>query len=149
KIIEYPAGAPVPAGINFTQIPPALFQHLESLIGYMNVLPGVSNVSRGEVPGANSTGSAMLFSASQTAQNAGNMTENYNDFAASVMTLLLHVLRVFGRTQRTIQIMGSTVASQTIVLADALTGFDEVVVDVGNPALNTPQGKLGMATSLM
>src|ERR1700751_1319968 len=39
--------------------------------------------------------------------------------------------------------------AQTIVLADALKDFDEVVVDVGNPALNTPQGKLGMATSLM
>jgi hypothetical protein len=41
------------------------------------------------------TGSAMLFLASQTSQNQGNMTQNFANFLAAVMTSLLHVLRVF------------------------------------------------------
>ena len=57
------------------------------------------------------------------------MTQNYNDFSANVMTSLLHVLRTSTRSERTINIMGKTVASPTIVLADALKDFDEVVVD--------------------
>jgi len=148
-IIEYPPGRNPPQGINLTAIPPTLFQHLKELQGYMESVPGVSNASRGQAPGANSTGSAMLFLAGQTTQNQGAMSANYAAFCASVMTSLLHVLRVFGRTERTINVMGKTVASRTIVLAEALKDFDEVVVDLTNPILSTPQGRMGFATQMM
>ena len=91
----------------------------------------------------------MLFLSGQTTANQGQMSQNYADFSAAVMTSLLHVLRVFARTQKTINIMGKTVASKTIVLADALKDFDEVVVDLTNPILSTPQGRLGFAQQMM
>src|SRR5699024_10765012 len=76
KIIEYPAGSPPPQGLNLTAIPEALFQHLKDLLGYMQEVAAVSNPSRGQAPGANSTGSAMLFLAGQTQANQGGMSDN-------------------------------------------------------------------------
>lgn len=149
RIIEYPPGTKPPQGVNLTSIPDSLFKHLQDLMGYMQTVPGVSNASRGQAPGANSTGSAMLFLSSQTSQNQGSMSENYAEFSANVMTSLLHVLRVFGRTEKTIAIMGKNVASRTIVLAEALQDFDSVVVQMTNPVLNTPQGKLAFAQQMM
>lgn len=149
KVIEYPPQGHPPVGLNLTAIPEVLFKHLSDLMSYMQQVPGVSSASRGQAPGANSTGSAMLFLSSQTSQNQSQFSENYEQFAANTMTSLLHVLRVFGRTEKTIQIMGKTVASKTIVLADALKNFDEIVVQMTNPVLNTPQGKLSFAQQLL
>jgi hypothetical protein len=149
KLLEYPPGSNPPTGLNLTAIPPTLFEHLKDLMSFMQTIPGVSNASRGQAPGANSTGSAMLFLSGQTTANQGQMSQNYSDFSAAVMTSLLHVLRTFARTQKTINIMGKTVASKTIVLADALKDFDEVVVDLTNPILSTPQGRLGFAQQMM
>lgn len=149
KVIEYPPGAHPPVGLNLTAIPEVLFSHLKELMSMMQEIPSVSNSSRGQAPGANSTGSAMLFLSSQTTANQGSMSANYSEFAANVMTSLLHVLRVFGRTEKTISIMGQTVASKTIVLAEALKDFDEVVVSMTNPLMSTPQGKMAFAQQML
>lgn len=149
RIIEFPAGAPPPQGLSLVAVPSTVFEHLKEMMGYMQVVPGVSNASRGQAPGANSTGSAMLFLASQTQQNQGGMSDNYAQFSAAVMTSLLHVCRTFARTEKTINIMGHNVASKTIVLTDALKDFDEVIVDQVNPILSTPQGRLGFAQQMM
>ncbi len=149
KIIEYPAGSPPPQGLNLTAIPEPLFQHLKDLLEYMQQIPAVSNSSRGQSGGANQTGSAMLFLAGQTTQNQGSMSDNYSKFCAAVMTSLLRVLRTFGRTQKTIRLMGKNVASREIVLADALKDFDEVRVDRQNPMAASPQGKMAIAQQLL
>lgn len=148
KIIEYPPGSAAPVGLNLTAIPNTLFEHIKSLEDFMQTIPGVSNASRGQA-GNNQTGSAMAFLQTQTANNNGQMTQNYSDFAASVMTSLLHVLRVFGRTEKTINIMGKTVASRTIVMADALKDFDEVTVVAQSPIMATPAGRMQFAQSMM
>lgn len=148
-LLEFPAGAPPPQGLNLTAVPESLFQHLKDLLGYMEVLPGVSNPSRGQSGGANQTGSAMLFLAGQTTQNQGSMSDNYSQFSAAVMTALLHVLRTFARTQKTVRLMGRNVASREIVLAHALADFDEVVVDLTNPMASSPAGKMAMAQQLL
>lgn len=149
KIIEYPPGSAAPVGLNLTAIPSTLFEHIKSLENFMQTIPGVSNSSRGQTGGANQTGSAMLFLQSQTTANQGAMSQNYQDFAAAVMTSLLHVLRVFGRTQKTIRIMGKSVASKTIVLAETLKDFDEVVVQMVNPMMSTPQGRMAFAQQML
>jgi hypothetical protein len=149
KILEYPPGSAAPVGLNLTAIPNTLFEHVKALEDFMMTIPGVSNSSRGQTGGANQSGSAMLFLQGQTTANQGNMSQNYQDFAAAVMTSLLHVLRVFGRTERTINIMGKTVASRTIVLADALTDFDQVTVEMSNPVMNTPAGRMQFASEML
>jgi hypothetical protein len=77
------------------------------------------------------------------------MSDNYAQFSAAVMTSLLRVLRTFAKTERTINIMGKTVASRAIVLTDALKDFNEVVVDETNRILSTPQGRMVIATQMM
>jgi hypothetical protein len=149
KILEVPAGMPFPQGINLTAIPPALYEHLANLMKYMEQLPAISNSSRGQTGGANQTGAAMLFLSSQTTQNQGNISAAYADFSAAVQTQLLHLLRVFGKTEQTIQLMGQTNSGRNIVMSDALKDFDEVVVDLSNPILNTPSGRLGFASQMM
>ena len=149
KLIEYPHGAEPPKGINLTAIPNVLIDHLQNLMKYMQELPGVSNPSRGQSAGANSTGSALLFLASQTTQNQGAMTENFAEFSAACMTSLLHVLRVFARTPKTIAIAGKNTQAQQIILSDALGNFDKVIVAASNPIINTPQGKMGLAQQLI
>jgi hypothetical protein len=149
RIIEYPREGKPPQGLNLTAIPDVLFHHLQNVMNYMQTIPGVSNASRGQAPGANSTGSAMLFLSSQTTQNQGSMSENYQQFAAAVMTSLLHVLRVFARTEKTINIMGKNVASRSIMVSDTLKDFDEVVVQMNNQILNTAQGRLAFAQQMM
>jgi hypothetical protein len=126
-----------------------LFQHLKDLMQYMQEIAAISNPSRGQSGGANQTGSAMLFLAGQTTANQGSMSDNYSQFSAAVMTSLLHVVRTFARTEKTIKLMGKNVASREIVLADALKDFDEVVVDLTNPIAATPQGKLAIAQQLL
>ena len=44
--------------------------------------------------------------------------------------------------------MGRNVASRTIVMAEALQSFDSVVVELQNPVLGTPQGRLAMAQQM-
>jgi hypothetical protein len=149
KLLEYPPGAQPPAGLNLTAIPETLFTHLKDLTQMMQEIPSVSNASRGQAPGANSTGSAMLFLAGQTTANQGNMSANYATFCSNVMTSLLHVLRVFGRTEKTIRIMGKNVASREIVLASALEDFDQVIVEQGNSVMSTPQGRMGFAQQML
>jgi hypothetical protein len=65
------------------------------------------------------------------------------------MTSLFHVIRGFGRTTQTISIMSKTVAPKTIVLAESLKDFDEVVVSMINAVLNTPQGRIAFAQQMM
>jgi hypothetical protein len=115
----------------------------------MEVIPGVSNPSRGQSGGANQTGSAMLFLSGQTTANQGPMSDAYATFSAAVMTALLHILRVFARTEKTIKLMGKNVASRQIVLATALEDFDSVVVDPGNPMATSAAGKMQIAQQLL
>lgn len=149
KVIEYPPNGKPPSGLNLTQIPDSLFNFFERLEQFQSSIPGVSNASRGQIAGANQTGSAMLFSASQTGQNQGNMSQNYSDFCAAVATSLLHVIRVFARTQKTVEIAGKTVPSADIILADSLKDFDEFTVESVNPIANSPQGRIGLAQQLL
>lgn len=149
KIIEYPPGMAAPVGLNLTAIPETLFSHLKDLQAYMMTIPGVSNSSRGQTGGANQTGSSMLFLQSQTTQNQGEMSQNYQDFCAAVCTSLLHVLRVFARTSKSVEIAGKNVASKTIILAEALKNFDEVVVDMTNPIMQTASGRMQFAQTMM
>lgn len=148
-VLEYSPGSPVPVGLNLTQIPNTLFEHVKSLEQFMQTISAVSQSSRGQTGGANQTGSAMLFLASQSSTNNGSMQQNYSNFSAAIMTAILNLLKVFGRTERTIEIIGKSVASRTIVMADVLKDFDEVVVDQTNPIMATAQGKMALAQQLL
>ncbi len=143
-------GDKAPAPLEFPPVPPDLYQSKKDKIAAMEMLSGVSSVTRGapnESVGADSSGAKLALIDAKSIQNNSGLEKAYVGLVRNVCLAILHRLRDFGGdVQRQVQLVGKN--NQHLLrefVGSDLKGIDLVKVEMGNPVLRTTSGKMAIA----
>jgi hypothetical protein len=138
-----------PQALNLTSTPQEVFTFADLLKRDMEILSGVSSVTRGELEGKLS-GTAMALLDSKSVQQASHLIHSYTSMLESVGTSILRMLKTFAKSERFISIIGKheRIHRQQFT-ADDLQGVDRVVVDTANAMTHTAAGRQDLADKML
>lgn len=141
-----------PEFLNFAATPPEIFKFADTLAGYLERLSGVNSVRRGQPEGALRGGSGAAFAlldAKAVEANAG-IINSYAQMLEGVGTKTLRLLNHFPGHPRVMAVIGKHKrAYHVTVQKDSFKLIDRVIVQVGNPLMNTSSGRMAIADILI
>jgi hypothetical protein len=143
-------GEKEPSPLEYPPVPSDLYQSKKDKVAAMEMLSGVSSVTRGapnESVGADSSGAKLALIDAKSIQNNSGLEKSYVGLVRNVCLAILHRLRDFGGdVQRQAKLVGKNNQHmlREFVGAD-LDGIDLVKVEMGNPVLRTTSGKMAIA----
>lgn len=152
NLIEYNSvqGGGKPEPINFTQTPPEVYKFIEMLEKSMEVISGISSVTRGQPEASLRSANALAMVQSQTLQFISGLQQSYIYLMEDVGSALITMLQDFAQAPRVAAIVGKS--KRTFMKefsGDDLNSINRVIVDVGNPLSRTTAGKIQIAESLL
>lgn len=139
-------------GINLTATPPEYFNMLKYLEGQIEKLSGVNAVTRGEPQANLDSGKALQVMDARTVEFADPLVKSYNRLVAQWGTFELRCLRDFMAEDDVRFLVASNETSQfhrAMFRKSDLETIDRVVVETGNPLLDTLAGRIQVAEFLM
>lgn len=138
-----------PEALQLTSTAPEIFNYRQALTQYKQSLSGINSVVTGD-PGRDMSGSAMALLAAQAIQFNGDLQQSYASLLEDVGTATLDRLRVFAQVPRVAAIVGkSNRQYMKEFVGDDIATVNRVLVDMGNPIMNTTAGKINMADQLL
>lgn len=151
NIIEGNAQAGKPESMNLTNTPAEIFKFIQMLEQAQETISGVSSVARGNPEASLKSGTALAMVQSMSLQFISGLQQSYIQMIEDVGTGLINMLKDFASVPRIAMIAGK---SQKSYLEKSFTGDDlsqvnRVIVDVGNPLMNTTSGKVQIAQDLV
>lgn len=139
-----------PEALNLTHSAPETYQLMDKLIQNMEIIGGINSLQRGQ-PDSNITSGqyAALVTTQSVIFNSG-LQKAYTRMCEQVGTTTIKVLRKNMIGSKIAQIVGSSAESYLQEFtADDLEGIQGISVEITNPMLQTPAGKMQLADSLM
>lgn len=131
-----------PKGINFTQSKEETYKLLDQLISNQQLLSGVNETTRGNPQASLKSGNSLALMLAQAIQFVSDLQMNYAKLAGNVGSCVLDNIKAFATTERVAYIVGVNKRSYAkIYKAEDLSDIDNVVVDLGNPILQSQAGR--------
>lgn len=141
-----------PQALQLTKTAPELFNHMDMLKKWQELLFGLNSVVRGEPQSGDQSGSALALLSTQALQQASTIQTAYLRFVEEIGDGLFEMLRKFLAGPKKLAIVGkgnAFLVTDTQVDPDALLRINRVQVDIGSPLSQTASGRLQMAQDLM
>ena len=149
KFIEGDYQAGKPEALNLLSTPKEVFDFLQTLVQQMQTMSGVSDITLGTNTN-DLSGAAMALMQSMAIQFNSPMQESYTKAIEDVGTAIIELLQDNAATPRVAAISGKYNRSYVEEFsADDLDQLDRVIVDAGNPLLQTTAGKVQLAQQMM
>lgn len=138
-----------PEALQLCSSPEEAFTFADLIKRDMEVISGISSITRGQVE-RDMSGTAMALLDNKSIQQASYLINSYTGLLENVGTAILRLLRTFAQSERVISILGKH--NQVYMhhfTADDLQYVDRVVVDSTNPYSKTAAGRRELADSLL
>jgi hypothetical protein len=139
-----------PEALNLLATAGEIFKWVEYLEQKMHQLSGVNDTIRGNPEANLKSGTALAFVASQALTFISPLSRSYNSMMEETWTGIIDILKEFATTPRLVLISGvnnRSLAKQ--FTGDDISGIDRVLVEAGNPLMNTLAGRVQIAQELM
>lgn len=139
-----------PEPLELLKSPGEIFKWIEYLEQKMAQISGVNDTIQGNPEANLKSGTALAFVASQALTFISPLARSYNALMEETWTGIIDILKEFATTPRLVLISGinnRSIAKQ--FSSDDIDGIDRVIVEAGNPLMNTLAGRLQMAQELM
>jgi len=150
NVIEYNQNVGKPEALNLTATPKEVFDFLQMLEKQMEILSGVSSVTRGAPEASLRTGAALALVQSMSIQFLNGLQQSYVMLLEEVGSGLLTMLKQFASTKRVAAIVGKN--NQTELLefkGEDLSNIQRVSVTVGNALARTTAGRFELANQFI
>lgn len=149
RVIEYDEKKGPMTPLQLLQTAPEVFNFNQTLNNYMQLLMGLSSVTRGEAP-ASMSGAAMALLQQQSLQFSSGLQLSHNTALENAGTALIELFQEFADEPRLMVIAGKTKKPLMKQFSGAdLMGVNRVIVDVGNALSKTGAGRLELAKDLL
>lgn len=127
-----------------------IFKWIEYLEAKMAQISGVNETIQGNPEANLKSGTALAFVASQALTFISPLARSYNALMEETWTGIIDILKEFATTPRLILISGINNRSIAKEFSgDDIESIDRVIVEAGNPLMNTLAGRIQIAQELM
>lgn len=149
NVLEYdPKLGPIQP-LQLLQTAPEVFSFNETLNNYMQLLPNIGSVARGDAP-ASMSGAAMALLQQQTIQSSSGLQLSHTLLLESMGTAIIELLQEFAVEPRLAVIAGKTKKPlMKYFSGEDLKGINRVIVDSANPLTKTSAGRVEIANQLL
>jgi hypothetical protein len=148
--IEYDKDMGEPKALQLTASSTETYNYIRALVEDMRTVCGMNDVSMGEVPYSNMSGSALALLQAQAIEFNSNLQAAYVSLIERVGTAMIHILQEYAKTPRVAAIAGKTSAPELLQFKGSdIENVNRVTVDVGNALANTIAGRTDMAEKLL
>jgi len=139
-----------PEPLNLLATAGEIFKWIEYLEQKMAQISGVNDTIQGNPEANLKSGTALAFIASQALTFISPLARSYNSLMEETWTGIIDILKEFATTPRLILISGVNNRSlaREFVNTD-IADIDRVLVEAGNPLMNTLAGRIQIAQELM
>lgn len=139
-----------PSALQWPQTPGEFFQYKKDKVSSMEVLSGLGSVARGnpsENVGQDASGAKLALLEAQAIRNNSGLERSLANLIRQVAQALIHLYQDFGGDVPRLAKLAGKHGAYTVkeFTASSLDGVDRVTVDMGNPMLRSPAGKMGLA----
>ena len=149
KVLSYDPGAGKPEALNLLATPTEVFNFLGMIEKQMQTISGINDITLGNNT-QDLSGAAMALMQSMAIEFNGPMQDSYVKAIEDVGTAIIELLQDNAATPRVAAISGKYNRSYVKEFsADDLDQLDRVIVDAGNPMLQTTAGKVQLAQQMM
>ncbi len=150
NLLEYD-GKDAPQALNLLSIPAELFKFLDQIRSYMEVVAGLTSVSRGTPEASLKSGAALALVQSMAIQFNSGLQQSYAALNEDMGTGIIEILQDYATTKRVATIAGK--ANRSLMREwtgpKDLSEISRVTVDLGNPLSRTTAGRVNMAEALL
>lgn len=139
-----------PEALNLLMNKQEVFNWIEYLEKKMAQISGVNDTIQGNPEANLKSGTALAFVASQALTFISPLSRSYNALLEDTWTGIIDILKEFATTPRMLLISGiSNKAEATEFTNKDVAEIDRVIVEAGNPLLNTLAGRIQVAQDLI
>jgi len=152
QFIKYNAmqGGGKPEPMQLTATSPEVYQMMTLLEKGMETLSGVNSVARGNPEQSLRSGNALALVQAQALQFVNKLENSYVRLIEDVGTGVINLLKDFASTPRVAAISGVNNATENKEFkSENITSINRVVVDRGNPLMNSSAGRTQVAENLL
>lgn len=150
KFIEIEPGGMEPKVLNLLNTSPEVFNFLSTVEATMQTISGVNSVSRGDPQASLKSGAALALVQSMAIQFNEALQGAYVELLEDVGTGLIELLQDYAKTPRIAAIVGEYDRSYIKEFTGKdLDQIDRIIVDAGNPMLQTVAGKMELAQTML
>lgn len=150
KFIEYDHELGKPEPMNLLSTPPEIFNFLKQIETDMMSISGVNSVSRGDPQASLKSGAALALVQSMAIQFNQPLQEGYVELLEDVGTATIQMLQDYASVPRVAAIAGKYNRSYVEEFSNKdLTNIDRIIVDAGNPLMQTVAGKMELAQTML
>jgi hypothetical protein len=144
------AGGGKPEPMQLTATSPEVYQMANILEKAMETLSGVNSVARGNPEQSLRSGNALALVQAQALQFVNKLENSYVRLMEDVGTGVINLLKDFASTPRVAAITGIGNATHNKEFkSDDISSINRVVVDRGNPLMNSAAGRTQVAENLL
>lgn len=149
NVLEYdPKLGPIQP-LELLRTAPEVFSFNETLNNYMQLLPNIGSVARGDAP-ASMSGAAMALLQQQTIQSSSGLQLSHTLLLENLGTAIIELLQEFAVEPRLAVIAGKTKKPLMKMFSGSdLQGVNRVIVDSANPLTKTSAGRVEIANQLL
>jgi hypothetical protein len=150
NLLEYDAQFGKPEGLNLLSIPAEIFKFVDQVRSMMEVIAGLTSVTRGTPEASLKSGAALALVQSMAIQFNSGLQQSYAQLNEDVGTGIIEILQDFASTKRVASIAGK--ANRSLMrewTGKDLNQINRVTVDLGNPLARTTAGRVNMAEALL
>lgn len=150
RFVEYDANMPKPEPMNLLHTPQEVYNFLGGIEQQMMTISGINNVTRGDPQASLKSGAALALIQSMAIQFNQGLQFGYAKLIEDVGTATVQMLQDYAAAPRTAAIAGKYNRSWVEEFTgEDLNMIDRVVVDIGNPVLQTAAGKVELAGQML
>ena len=152
QFIKYNAtqGGGKPEPMQLTATSPEVYQMMQLLEKNMETLSGVNSVARGNPEQSLRSGNALALVQAQALQFINKLETSYVRLMEDVGTGVINLLKDFASTPRVAAISGINNTSENKEFkSDDILSINRVVVERGNPLMNSSAGRTQVAENLL
>jgi hypothetical protein len=150
KFVEYDSDMPKPEPMNLLSTPAEVFSHLGTIEAQMMTISGVNSVSRGDPQASLKSGAALALVQSMSIQFNQQLQEAYVELLEDVGTATIELLQDYAEVPRVAAIAGQYNRSYVEEFSSKdISNIDRVIVDAGNPLMQTVAGKMELAQTML
>ena len=151
EIVPVPGVADsTPRGLNLMDVKADSYEFLNKLEALMEIISGVNSVARGIAPQDVTAGVSLALLQSMALQSNSAAQQSYVQFAESMGTGIIRILREYAAVPRIAEIAGQQ--ERTFVKEFSSQDLDKiqrVLIELGNPLTDTYAGRLTLAQDLL
>lgn len=150
NLLEYDAQFGKPEALNLLSIPAEIFKFVDQVRNMMEVVAGLTSVTRGTPEASLKSGAALALVQSMAIQFNSNLQQSYAQLLEDIGTGIVEILQNFATTKRVASIAGKSNRSLMREWSGQdLDQISRVTVDLGNPLSRTTAGRVNMAEALL